>query len=262
MEEEQPKYYPEHVQPSDMLQRAMSYSLSEQEQKLYQDLQSIEAGFGKVEPEFSVRRHHKKIRKIVKTFDEIEDENLPIERSSSFFDTSDAVKIGPNIFVRKYFVAQKNQFFVFFMKKNFLTQDSSVDNTFLSVSSFELPNLIEKLSILIWEIDQTPFRKLVQRLANSQDALIDDHLNPKFWSPEFTLAIDSNTLHLRQFREKNGTYMIKYWSPRKASNSFKWCGPSMSMPLGLAKEFLNLLKIYTEEIDNFEANKLQQASTD
>jgi len=88
------------------------------------------------------------------------------------------------------------------MKKNLILQDSAVFNTSLSVSSYELPQLIEKLSILIWEIEQTPFRKVVHRLAKSADALIDDHLNPKFWSQELTETIGYQTLHLCQYREK------------------------------------------------------------
>jgi len=148
------------------------------------------------------------------------------------------------------------------MKKNFISQDSSVDNTFLSVSSFELPQLIEKLTILIWEIEQTPFRQLVKRLANSVDATIDDHLNPRFWSPEITESIDFNTFHIRQYREKNGTYFIRFWSPRMASNHYKWQGPSMSLAIGLAKEFLSLLKKYLAEIDEYEAKKTGQLTED
>lgn len=192
-----------------------------------------------------------------------DDEFFPMERSEGFFDPPNGIRLSRNIYVREEFVTDKNQFFVFWVKRNFCMDNPQIDDSYLKVSSYERPSLKEILDDIIDMVEKNPPHLPLPCLANSPDGNIEDKDDVRFWSPDFTYEIGSGSLKARPYRDKYGTYHVRMLSPRIGNGN--WIGISMSMEIGTAKKFRNVLDMYSKGEKKpkvFETIELDSDTTD
>jgi len=184
------------------------------------------------------------------------DMNIPIDRTESFYHTADTHRVG-NLFVRKYFHPSKNQFLIYWMKKAYFGLESSVENSYLSITSNLLGEFIKKLKKLIREVEITPFDDLPKRL-DCPDGALTDHTDRSYWSSTLCENVGPEpTLVLRYFKSLSGLYYIRIWAPRKYNLKYSnWIGKTLSIPLGDCKMFVELLERFANEIAVAETERI------
>jgi hypothetical protein len=127
------------------------------------------------------------------------------------------------------------------MKLSFFEKEKGRDCSFFKVSAAELPKLCGIVVTLLKEIKESK-GKLPLRLALSPYKDVEDRTNIDFFDPCHTEFLNSKRLGIRQHLNYEGVWTLRFFAPCRENRFQGWIGPTCTMSIGQAGEFLQILK--------------------
>lgn len=148
-----------------------------------------------------------------------EEADFSIERKPGFFNTPDTAKLGL-VRIRLFFNPIKYQHYVYIRKEN-RNVDAATDS-FLSISSGDIGQVIEILRTLLRELDLTPMDRIPLSILNATNS--DDYSHRDYWDDHSCLKTSGDTLRIRTYRDNYGVYNIRILSPKESEKFKNWRG--------------------------------------
>lgn len=129
------------------------------------------------------------------------------------------------VFSRPYYHDVKESWFISFMKLSYFERKDGRDCSFFKIAYAEIQQVIEIIMKLLDEIFYCPPEEMPERLKNSPFKDSDDRKNvAEFWSKAHTEYTNSGKLGIRQHRDSEGIYTLRFFAPIQNSKYEDWHG--------------------------------------
>lgn len=189
---------------------------------------------------------------------------LPQEFQSGFFETSDAVQIGP-VFSKMAFDDTHAAYFAYLRKSNANVSPDMRDSV-VKCGIFELEDILPRLKQFIQEVLTCPRKTIVPFLQGDEPGAEKNRNSDGFFEGMYTIATASRSLVFRPFRSESGIYRVIIHRPKalnynaKRGMSNNWRGPSFSLSIGILIKLVQLWDDYIKDVNEKEMEFLTNST--
>jgi hypothetical protein len=185
-----------------------------------------------------------------------EEEEVIFFKKTSFFNKKDSFKFG-NFKIKLAVHPTKFSWHCFMKKINSMNRTSKYGDSFIIFPAHDIEFVIDSVKRCA--------RKVVASAIRQDDIYGDPNPNAyktqEFWHSEHSEITPSSQLIIRPFTDSNGSYFVKFLSPKSLSEYEDWLGSSVSMNVPLCQEFLQIIEFYYNSyklyIENYQENLKQ-----
>lgn len=182
-----------------------------------------------------------------------EEDEVIFFKQPSFFNKNDTFKFG-NFKIKLAFHPTKFSWHCFLKKVNGMNRNSKYGDSFIIFPAQDIDFIIECVKKCA--------RKVMVAAIHQDHTYGDSNPNAyktqEFWHSEHSEIAPSNQLIIRPFTDSNGSYFVKFLSPKSHSEYEDWLGSSVSMNVPLCKSFLEILEMYKVYVENYQRNLQEQ----